>query len=121
DGWFGFVAILQKGDERGWRADLVRHLGVLAPELGREPADAGDVRSRPVEAGNEPSLDRRIVASDRRDDGDVASDQIGRQRLQLLQSIVRKRVFDREVAALAVAGLVEALSKRLSVMGPVPG
>ena len=136
---FRIVPIHQKGDERGLRDELVEHLEVLAPELGREPADAGDVRSRPVEAGNEPSLDRVEAAgekdpesstlaawrpapncaSDRRDDGDVASDQIGRQRLQLLQSIVRKRVFD--LAALAVAGLVEALSKRLGVMGPVAG
>src|SRR5215831_10171380 len=62
---FRIVPIHQKGDEGGLRDELVEHLEVLAPELGREPADAGDVRSRPVEAGNEPSLDRVEAAGEK--------------------------------------------------------
>ena len=60
-----------------------------------------------------------LLPADRRDDGDLARDQVGRQRPQLIHSIVRVAVFDRDVAALGIAGLVQALPKRLRMMGAV--
>src|SRR5262249_52381997 len=96
---------------------------------------------RPVEAGNETCPDgigtageddryrrrqrlgdqSRVVSPDRRDDGDLASDQVGGQWPQLVHSIVREAVIDRDVAALGVAGLVEAFPKPLGRRGAVNG
>src|SRR5262249_27897731 len=119
--------------------ELMQHLHVLMPELDREPAHPRHVSSRPVEAGNEAYLDgigtageddryrrrqrlgdqSRVVSADRRDAGDLASYPVGRTWPQLVHSIVRKAVIDRDIAALGVAGLVQALPKRLRMMGAV--
>ena len=62
-----------------------------------------------------------IGPAEGRDHGDLACDQLLRQRSQLIHSIVREAVFDPDVAALGEAGLVQAPPECLRVMGPVVG
>ena len=136
---FRIGRIHQKGDHLGLWKELVEHFEVFAAEFAREPAHARDVCLRPVDARNQPCLDgidtageqdwdrgceplggqRRIVAADRGDDRDLARYQVGRQLLHPIRSIFRVAVFDREIAAFGIPGLVEALPKCFGMMRTV--
>ena len=119
----------------------MQHLDELVPELGMEPAYPGHVRFRPVNACYKPCLDGvdtageedrnrgcerlgdqcRIVARNSRDQGNLARDQLSRQRPQPVHLIVRVAVFDQDVATLGIARLIQALPKRLRMMSAVAG
>ena len=100
--------------------------GAIASRFGASSTlkigDAGDVAARPVEAGDKPTAtgsppvaktigivwSPAFAASGRRgrrrnDHGDAAADEIGCQRRQPIELIVRPAVFDRHVLALDVA------------------
>src|SRR5262249_43538954 len=94
--------------------------------------DTGDVAARPTEACDQTGLDRvtaeaeddgnrsgrgfgcerRGDATHRCDDSHWAAYKIGRQFRQSIKVIVRPAVFDRDVAALGVAGFAQAFAER---------
>ena len=96
-----------------------------------EPADAGHVAARPVETGNEASLDgvfaaveddrdrggcrnsgvRRHDAAGGGDDIDLAAHQLGGKRRQLIRLAARPSVFDGDVFPLDITRLAQAFAK----------
>ena len=58
----GLVGLTKQRHARGRRNQLVQQLQPLWRELRRQEADAGDIAARPVEAGDEPELDRIAAA-----------------------------------------------------------
>src|SRR5262245_5034856 len=103
----------------------------LGPNLRTHGTDTGDVTARSVQAGDEAKIDRVAAgAEDDRncrgagfgsergwcrtgtdDDGNAATDQIGRQFRQPLGFIVRPSVFDLYVAALKEADFTQAFAE----------
>src|SRR5262245_53805235 len=103
----------------------------LGPNLRTHGTDTGDVAARSVQAGDEAKLDRVAAgAEDDRncrgagfggergwcstgtdDDGNAATDQIGRQFRQPLGFIVRPSVFDLYVATLGEADFTQAFAE----------
>jgi hypothetical protein len=97
----------------------------LRPELQVHRADAGDVTTRPIEAGDETNLQRvRTDGEDDRnchgrgfcrqcrwraarcgDDGHPPADDISRQFWQSIELIVREAVFDPYVLSFDIADL----------------
>jgi hypothetical protein len=71
----------------------------------------GDVENDRDRRGRRLSGERRRRAPGCGDHGDAAPNQFGRKHRQLLQLIIGPPVFDRNVLALDVAGVSEALAK----------
>jgi hypothetical protein len=112
-----------------FRAQLTQEPKALRPKFHREEADTGDVAAGPVEAGAEASLDRidanrvhdrngrgrgfgrksRGDAARGHDDGHRTADQISHQFRQPIACAMPPAVFDRDIAALGIAGLSEPL------------
>jgi hypothetical protein len=89
------------------------------------------VAARPIDAGDKAAFDRivaareddrdctsrlhggerRIVAAGCGDHGYLTSNEIGRERRQPIQSSLRPAVFDRDVLALDITGLVQATAE----------
>src|SRR5262245_6540994 len=110
---------------------LMQNSEPLGPNLRTHGTDTGDVAARSVQAGDEAKLDRVAAgAEDDRncrgagfggergwcstgtdDDGNAATDQIGRQFRQPLGFIVRPPVFDLYVAALGEADFTQAFAE----------
>ena len=125
------VGIDEHGKARGSRQQLVQEPEPLCRELHIHGADTGDVAARPVEAGDETSLDRVAAgAEDDRncrgrgfgrecrwhaarcgDDGHPAADQIGRQFRQSIVLTLCPAVFDRDVLAFDVAGFAQPFAE----------
>src|SRR5262249_54510553 len=113
------------------RRHFVYQLQLLWNRCGQELAHAGDVTSRPIQAGDNPCLDRidpglknngdgagRSLGrqrtgstTQRNDDGDLALDQIGRQGWKSLIRIFRPAVFNRNILLLNVTRLLQSLPK----------
>ena len=122
------VRIDQQGNRAALGTSSCSSSSRFGTELTLKTADARDVAARPVEAGNETKFDRvaadvktiGIVAvaalaasaaggADRDDHGHLAANQIGRQRRQPIVLTFRPAVFDRYIAALDIAGFIQAL------------
>jgi hypothetical protein len=108
--------------------ELAQQVQSLRSYLVGEKADAGDVASRPIEAGDE-TLPDRVGPGDEDDrhqcccglsckrgivvaDNDGRLDQVGDQRRQSLQVIFRRAIFDCNILAFDEAGFFEALPER---------
>ena len=109
----------------------MQQLQPLRRQLGVEETDTCHIAARPVEAGDKaelrPGLRRLRTRSgsswsppwppaptamfDGGDHGDLPANQIGRQCRQPIELIFRPAVFDRDVLALDIAGLFEALAE----------
>jgi len=94
--------------------------------------NAGDIAARSIETGDQSHLDWVAAGTENdrdrgrggfrrkgwrsatirnRDDGHSVLDQVGRQIWEPTEVVLRKAVFDREVAALDKAGLAQALTE----------
>src|SRR5262249_2294251 len=126
-----FGRIDQDGQASRAGRQLTQQLQPLRRQINCEKSDAGEVAARPGEARDQTAPGR--IVPDRKDDGDcrgrrlgrectqrasacddhgdVAADQFARQRRQPVQFVVSPAVFDREVLALDIAGVLEALAE----------
>ena len=104
----------------------------LRSELGTEPTHPRDVAARPIEAGDKAVFtrvivarehnrdctgrrlgrERRIVAAGCSDHGHLTLNEFGRQRRQSIRPPLRPAIFDRDVLAFDIAGLIQALAER---------
>ena len=111
--------------------EFVQQRQPLRRRVGIEPADPGHVPARPIETGDEAGLDRvaadveddrdrrgcrlggegRTETAGRRDHGHLALNQVGRQCRQSIALPFRPTIFDRDIAALDIAGLLQPLAK----------
>ena len=102
----------------------------LCGQLTTEKIDSCQIAARPGKAGDKTLPDRvfrgheddgdcrggrpgrKLGTSGRGDHRDLPANQFGRQRRQPLHLVLSPAVFDRDVLALDVAGLLEALAER---------
>src|SRR5262245_36670546 len=117
-------------DTRGCGQQLAQEFQPLCCQLGRENTDAGEVATRPGEARNKTNADRVITGyeddwdcrrcrlgceygrcTDRSDHGNLSANQIGRQLRQSIKLVLGPAVDDRDVLALDITGLFQALAK----------
>jgi hypothetical protein len=123
--------IEEDGHARRVRHQLAQKRQPLRRQLDDEKVDAGQVAARPCEARHQPVPDRvvpdieddgsrrgRCLGRERRghapgcdNHGNAAANKVGRQRRQALKLIVGPAVFDRQVFALDIAGILEALTE----------
>ena len=109
-----------------------------SPPARLRGSHAGDVAARPVEAGDKADLTgsppttntigivvvAALAASAAAlppcdDHRHLAADQIGRQRRQSIVLTFRPAIFDRDVLALDIAGLLQALAERGHACAPI--
>ena len=129
----GIGRIDERADGRRRRDQAVQQLQPLRLQLHAQRGHAGEIAARPVQAGDQPERDR-IGAGEEHDrngpgrglggehaehlagDGDhrdLSADQVGRQRRQPVVLLLRPAIFDRDVAALDIAGFAQALAERV--------
>src|SRR5262249_1037133 len=116
----------KKAERRSAGHQLVQQREPLRPEFSVEPVEAGQVASRPIEARNKPKL-RGVGGSGEHDwdaggcgpsrasrnqpacsdTGHSKLDQISRQCWQSVSLVSRPAIFDRQVPAFNVTGLVQ--------------
>ncbi len=123
------VGVHEQGDQPGLGNQLGKQLEPLGCQVASEGADAGDVAARAGETGIETAQDRVADEGDdrdrrggifrrscpsgaRRDQIDLAPDEIGGQCGQPIVLILCPAVFDRHVLSLDVAGFAQPLAKR---------
>jgi hypothetical protein len=120
---------------------LAQQLQPLRHKLAEEKVDAGQVATRPGEAGDKPELDRilgdgehdrnragrrlggdgRSGAAARDDDCNLSAHQIGRHGRQPIELVFGPPVFDRKVRAFRIADVFHALVKGLQAIGKTGG
>src|SRR5262245_42321175 len=131
--------IHQQRDHRSIGNELVQQPQRLACDLAVEPAHAGDVAARPVEARDVALLDRvacsrehdrnslgrchsrqyRSATSCRGDHVDLVVDQISCKGRQPIVPIFCKTVFNRHVTAIDIARFTQATAERRRQVGPI--
>ena len=125
------IRIDDHADHGGVRNQFANELEALRFERASQHVNAGGVATRPVEAVDEPDV-HRIVAGDEHDryrrsrglgsdrrggcaesgkNGYLPPNQVGCERRQLIELSVRPAIFDLNVLALDVAGLIQALEE----------
>jgi hypothetical protein len=130
-GGIRIARVHQHADHRGHGHQLGQQLQPFRHRQDHQKAHAGEIPSRPVEAGDEAGLGRVIggnedngnrgrgrlssldhnVATDRDDDGHPLVDQIGGQGRQSVGLVACRPVFDRDVPAFEIPGFVQTLVK----------
>ena len=125
------VRVHQQGDHPGLGNQLGKQLEPLGRQLDDEDADAREVAARPGETGDQAGRDRVVAADEddrdrrgrvfaasadsaaaRRDQIDLAADEVGGQCGQPIIVALRPAVFDRHVLALDIAGFAQPLAER---------
>ena len=125
------IRVHEHRDGRGRGNEIVQQSQTLLGQLRGEDVDSGRIAAGSGEAGDEPQLDRigagvehdgdrcgrgldrssGSFAADRDDDGDLAANEIGRQRRHPLILALGPAVLDRDVAALDEASFLQALAE----------
>ena len=127
----GTSRIDEHGYSSGGGHQLTQEFQPLRRQVNRKKIDACQVSARPSEAGDKAAFDRigtgqeddgnrrgyrlgggrRYSCAGRGDNGDLFTNQFGRQRRHSVDLILGPTVFDRHVLALDIAGLFQSLAK----------
>jgi hypothetical protein len=132
EGDAGIIGITHRAEAARVGNDLPQQLDHLAAQIAGEIGDAGDIRSRPRQAGDQALIDG--IGDPDEDDGDrrgrapggdhrgcgpcqddivATAHEIGRDVLVLLGRGRRRAEFDGEVLAFDIAALAHSLAERV--------
>jgi hypothetical protein len=125
----GIVRIDEIVDHGGGGYQLAQQLQPFPRDRRSEEARAGDIAARPVEASDEAQFDRVAATIEkdgngggcrlgdqrrtgiRYDHGDLTANQIGRQSRQSIELALGPAIFDRDVAAFDVVGILQTVAE----------